>query len=225
MKTMKRMLWSVALVLAGSAWALGTDTAGATIAGDYVETRSAEVYAGPCMANSEANLVGDKAILGWRIAQGSWEGVPLAGLSVVAAVKAQSTIGDPSANPYPAKAVLVVDERATSGQRRALESFARAKGGRLLEEVVAVEAAPIRFEEREHGSVAMTAGELVRIETRPMKEGDHLCGNEELCYLPLTKLAHSMPVFTLVEQFSGKGLGVTWRISEKSSAFVGNFKY
>jgi len=201
------------------------DISNAKISGDYVEARSAEVYAGPCVANSEVNLVGDQATLSWRIREGTWEGVPLDGLGVVAVVKAKATIGDPFSNPYPAKAVLIVDERATAEQRRALESFARAKGGRLLENVVAVESRPISFEERQHGSVALTAGELVRIETRSMKPGDHLCGNEDLCYLPMTKLAHSMPVYTLVDEFNGKGLGVNWKISGKSSAFIGSFNY
>ena len=58
-----------------------------------------------------------------------------------------------------------------------------------------------------------------------MKEGDHLCGNEDVCFLPMTKLAHSMPVYTLVDEFNGKGLGVNWKISGKSSAFIGSFNY
>ena len=51
-----------------------------------------------------------------------------------------------------------------------------------------------------------------------MKEGDHLCGNEDVCYLPTAQFDHSMPVFTLRDEFNGKGLGVTWKISGKSSA-------
>ena len=223
---MKRFGWTVggflcAVSLAGVVQAADQST----VTGDYVETRSAEVYAGPCLANSEVNLAGDQATLSWRVREGSWDGVPLDGLGVVAVVKARATIGDPYSNPYPAKAVLIVDARATAEQRRALESLARAKGGRLLENIVAVETAPISLEERRHGSVALTVGDLVRIETRPMKEGDHLCGNEDICYLPMAKLDHSMPVFTLRDEFNGKGLGVTWKISGKSSAYVGSFRY
>src|SRR5262249_17534808 len=98
--------------LAVSISLFGADTS-VGITGEYVETRSAEVYAGPCISNSEVNLVGDQAILGWRINHGSWEGVSLDGLGVMAAVKARGTIGDPYENPYPAKAALVVDDRAT----------------------------------------------------------------------------------------------------------------
>lgn len=204
--------------------AIAADVA-STISGEYLETRSAEVYAGPCVSNSEVNLAGNQAILSWRINQGSWEGVALDGLGVVAVVKAKATIGDPYANPYPAKAVLIVDERADAAQRVALEHFARSKAGNLAENVVSVESSPIHFEERAHGSVALAAGDIVRIETRGMTDKDHLCGNEELCYLPITKLAHSMPVFAMVNEFNGKGLDSTWRIADKSSAFVGSFSY
>ena len=105
------------------------DRPGGAIFGDYVETRSANVYTGPCTANSEIGVAGDQATLSWRINKGSWEGVPLDGLGVIAVVKARATIGDPFANPYPAKAVLIVDERGTREQRQALERFARATEG------------------------------------------------------------------------------------------------
>jgi hypothetical protein len=207
------------------AFALGADSATGKISGDYLETRSADVYAGPCVSNSEANLVGDQAILSWKINHGTWEGVPVDELAVVAVVKAKSTIGDPDANPYPAKALLIVDERASAEQRQALVNFAHAKAGELLDHIVGVESAAIHFEQREHGSAVLSAGDIVRIETRNMSDKDHLCGNEDLCYLPLTKLTHSIPVFTLLSQFAGKGLSVTWRVADKSSAFIGSFTY
>ncbi len=37
------------------------------ISGDYIETRSADVYTGQCFANGEVNLVGNEAIMGWRV--------------------------------------------------------------------------------------------------------------------------------------------------------------
>jgi|SRR5579885_1019875 len=213
-----------ASVLAAASFVHAAD-APSSITGEYLETRSADVYAGPCVSNSEVNLVGDQAILSWRVNRGSWQGVPLDGLGVVAVVKAKATIGDPYANPYPAKAVLIVDERANAAQRQALERFAHAKAGRLLDHIVSVEAAPIRFEEHEHGAAVLNAGDIVRIQTRMMSEKDHLCGNEDLCYKPLTNLSHSMPVFTLLSQFEGQGLDVKWRVADKSSAFLGTFSY
>src|SRR5262249_20223590 len=73
------------------------------IRGDYVESRSADVYTGSCFANGEVNLVGNQALVAWKVKSGSWEGVALDGLVVAGAVRANATLGDPYANPYPAK--------------------------------------------------------------------------------------------------------------------------
>src|SRR3977135_788080 len=105
------------------------------IHGDYLETRSADVYTGQCFANGEVNLVGNEAILAWHVQSGSWGGVPLQGLTVAAAVRAKGTLGDPYENPYPAKAVMLVDDQATVPQQAALVNFAKRMGGELLNNV------------------------------------------------------------------------------------------
>src|ERR1700675_518880 len=118
--------------------ALSTAALGQQIRGDYIETRSADVYTGQCFANGEVNLVGNEAILAWHIRSGSWNGVALQGLTVAAAVRAKGTLGDPYENPYPANAVLLVDDQASVQQRAALASFARHMGGELLKNVALV---------------------------------------------------------------------------------------
>src|SRR5207253_590557 len=114
------------------------------IRGDYLETRSADVYTGQCFANGEVNLVGNEAILAWRVQSGSWDGVQLEGLTVAAAVRAKGTLGDPYENPYPAKAVLLVDDQASAQQRIALTNFAKHMGGELLNNIEQV--IPVQME-------------------------------------------------------------------------------
>src|SRR5437588_6623361 len=108
------------------------------ITGDYLESRSADVYVAQCFANSEVGITGDQALLAWHVRNGSWNGQKLDGLSVIAAVKASATIGDPYSDPYPAKAVLLVDEQANAAQREALMAFAQHMGGKLISTVVKV---------------------------------------------------------------------------------------
>src|ERR1017187_2570528 len=110
-----KLVFAALLVLLFSAVAVGQQ-----IRGDYIETRSADVYTGQSFANGEVNLVGNEAILAWHIQAGSWDGVPLQGLTVAAAVRANGTLGDPYENPYPAKAVLLVDDQASAKQQAAL---------------------------------------------------------------------------------------------------------
>jgi Protein of unknown function (DUF1326) len=222
---MKRI--SMVAMLMAAFWLLGTAGAlSAAVSGDYIEVRSADVYTGPCFANSQVDLEGKQAILAWRIQKGNWQGVNLDGLSVLAVVQARATLGDPYHNPYPAKAILIVDQRAKADQRHALEGFVRSQAGKLVSDVVRVEAAPIQLSVGlgdDHGSVSLKAGNLVRIQTRSLCEGDHICGNEELYYPPLVQTAHAMPAFTLEEAFQGEGLGTVWKHADARSAFVGTF--
>ena len=51
----KGLLLAVALLLAAPAMA--------QISGQYLESRTADVYTGPCFANSEVNLTGREAVL------------------------------------------------------------------------------------------------------------------------------------------------------------------
>ena len=195
------------------------------IQGDYLETRSADIYTGACFANGEVNLVGNEAILAWHIRSGNWDGVPLEGFTVAAAVRANGTLGDPYENPYPAKAVLLVDEQASPQQQAALVNFARRMGGELLKNVEQVVPVPMELlvNAQHHGAAMLRAGRFVTVQTRSIDEQDHLCGNEVTFYPPLTKMAHSMPAVALTDSYRGPGLGVTWDLHGKRSAFVGTF--
>lgn len=198
-----------------------------SISGDYIETRSADVWTGPCVANGEMNLTGDQAILAWRVTKGQWKGVTLDGLSVVGVVKANATLGDEYNNPYPAKAVMIVDEKACDDQQKALVEFAQAMSGELLKNVVRVEVAPIKVEVSGHNGhydrTLVKAGNIAGIETRAINGKDHLCGNEDVFYQPLATTVHSMPAVAELDRFDGDGLNVSWTVHGKRSAFVGTF--
>lgn len=221
---MKRILaatiGAICLACLSSAFAV------AGVSGDYIEVRSADVYTGPCFANSQVDLEGRQAILAWHVRNGNWQGVDLSGLSVLAVVDANATLGDPYHNPYPAKSILIVDDHATAAQRNALESMARAEAGKLVGHVIGVESAPIRVavgEGENHGTVSLEAGRLVSIRTRSLCSGDHICGNEEVYYPPLVSTSHAMPAFTLEDAFHGTGLGMKWTRFDTRSAYVGSF--
>lgn len=221
---MKR--FEVALLAACAVLAVCTIPSMAAVRGQYVEVRSADVYTGPCFANSEVGLAGRHAILAWKISQGAWQGTKLNGLNVIAVVDAKDNLGDPYHNPYPAKSVLIIDQRATAAQQRALVAFARTAGGPLVEHVVRVERAPVNIEfgaGMNHGSVTLVAGNLARIQTRSLCAGDDICGNEIRFYPPLTKVSDAMPAYTIDASYQGSGLGGVWTRRDDRSAYVGNF--
>jgi hypothetical protein len=216
------------LVFAATA-AAGTPTARPAISGDYLEARSCDVYIGPCFANAEIGLVGELAIMAWSVRQGSFDGVDLSGLSVVAVVRADGTLGDLALTPVKAKAALVVDERASAVQRAALAALAKELGGSLLSEVTRVEAAPVSFTAgacEKSGCAKLTAGadgRLVRLETRCLHADDHKCGNQMLYYPPLSRVTDATPAMALTQEFHGRGLDATWKLINKTSGFTAKF--
>jgi hypothetical protein len=195
------------------------------IRGDYIETRSADVYTGQCFANGEVNLVGKEAILAWHVQSGNWDGVALDGLTIAAAVRAKATLGDPYANPYPAQSVLLVDEQATPQQSAALVSFAQHMGGELLKNVEQTISAPMEMivNHERHGVALLRAGQFATVQTRSLGDKDHVCGNEVTFYPPLTQVSHSMPAVAVTDSYRGPGLGESWDTHGRRSAFVGTF--
>ena len=75
---MKRF-WIVASVLIACAAAIGfTSRAENTnIKGDYVEVRTASVFAGACHFNGEVVTAGREAIMAWSFSAGTWNGTNL----------------------------------------------------------------------------------------------------------------------------------------------------
>jgi hypothetical protein len=197
----------------------------AQIQGDYLESRSTDVFTGQCYANGEMGLNGKDALLAWHISHGSWNGVALDGLSIAAAVRAKATLGDPYENPYPAKAVLFVDDQATPRQREALTSFAQNMAGRLLDHVEKVVVAPVALElsPTHMGAALLRAGSFAVVQTRAIGPEDHNCGNDATFYPPLTPTTHAMPVVAMTDRYDGPALGSTWDSHGRRSAFVGTF--
>ena len=195
------------------------------IHGDYIETRSADVYTGQCFANGEVNLAGKEAILAWHVQSGAWDGVTLDGLTIAAAVHARATLGDPYANPYPAQSVLLVDDQATSQQSAALVSLAKQMGGELLKNVNQTIAVPMEMivNQEHHGVALLRAGQFATVQTRSLGDRDHVCGNESTFYPPLTQVSHSMPAVAVTDAYRGPGLGESWDTHGRRSAFIGTF--
>src|SRR4051812_30292424 len=98
-----------------------------SVSGNYIEARSADVYTGPCFANGEVEINGKEAVFGWKINNGAWKAVNIAGLGVVGVVRSQHPLGDIHRPVNPAIAVLIVDSRATEEQRTALVAFAKSQ--------------------------------------------------------------------------------------------------
>ncbi len=205
---------------------VGVSVAAQQLRGDYIESRSTDVYVAQCFANGEAGLTGNQALLAWHVEQGSWNGVKLDGLTVAAAVRARATLGDPYGEPYPAQAALMVDDAADSAQRQALIALAQHEGGKLLENVARVDYVPVVMDvpqDPREGHAILRAGHLAAIITRPINHHDHICGNETNFYPPLTQVEHATSAVALTDEFHGEGLGSEWSTHDRRSAYIASF--
>jgi hypothetical protein len=228
---MIRSLTALALTLGLGANALMAEknASAAEIRGNYIESRTCDVYTGPCFANAQVGLTGQQAILAWSIKDGTHEGIDLSGLNVVLVVRASDTLGIGGGmvvNPEPIKSVVLVDERASSVQKAALADFAHTHAGRIGGEVTRVAALPIAMELDHVDMIGqLRAGNEVRLVTRKLAKGDCVCTNEEIFYPPLASVDNSAPAFTVDGGFSGRGLGQQWTNPNTRSAFLATFDY
>jgi hypothetical protein len=194
--------------------AVAAPVAAFDIQGDYVESRTCDVYTGPCFANGEVGLAGKQAIMAWKIERGSVQGVDLAGLNVVVALVAQNTLaagGGMAIEPGPTQSVVLVDARADARQQQALLQFVRQRAGDSAQRITRVAAVPIELEIDHVAMVAsLSAGREARLETRKLAASDNCCTNEEIFYDPLAEIENVAPAFTIDGGFSGRGLGQAW---------------
>ena len=196
----------------------------ATVRGHYVEARTCDVFAGSCFANADTGLTGKNAVLAWKVEAGAVGGVKLDGLGVVAVLSTTDTLG--LKQSAPGRSVLIVDEKATKAQREALVAFAKAQAGKLLGEVIAVNAAKVDLE------ICACAGEscatlkagTAKIKTRCIDtDHDKACGNEAAIYRPLSKGVTAHAAVAVEHSFTGKELKETWNDGGRRGAYVGSF--
>ena len=197
------------------------------IRGTYLESRTCQVYTGPCFANGEMGLAGRGAIMAWQIEQGQQAGTDLSGLSVVAVLRASNTLGHQGVDGVDAaKSVVYVDDRAGEIQRKALVEFARRQLGKAGSNIIRIEALPIEMSlDVAELKGNLKAGKNVELSTRPARPGDCICGNEVAFYPPLAQVENFAPGVSLVSRFSGRGLGQQWDSHDSRSAYMATFTY
>jgi hypothetical protein len=220
---------------------LGAATASAAgIRGEYVEARTADVFTGPCFSNAEVFISGNRAVMAWKVTEGSWNGVDLRGLCVAAAVDGTTTFSEDQ--PEKADSVLIVDANADDRQREALVELAKTLGGSRLSRIAKVTSTHMSLKLENHARTAedkahaaaehgmpqsprasFWAAGLAKIVTRPLDERDHACGNEVIAYPPLSKGVSVQPAYTLGHTFKGQGLQANWEDPNCRSSFVGSF--
>lgn len=198
---------------------------GPAIIGDYVETRTAEVFTGGCLMNSEGETGGREALMAWRVDRGQLAGVSLDGLSVVAAVTADVNLGTRELGgiaPRAIRSVIYVDDHASELQRRALVTLAQTLSNGFIGDVVAVKPVAIAFSRDPH-SIAVRAGEAT-IDVATHMHHDVSCSALQW-FQPLGRVSDATLGVTNRQTYTGSLLGRKWEQIDRRSAFFGEFRY
>jgi hypothetical protein len=195
-----------------------------SLVGAYVEARTAEVFTGGCVMASEAETMGKEAVLAWRVDRGSFNGVSLDGLSIVAAVAADKNLGivEIGGEKATARSSVFVDERANAAQRMALVAMANQLSSGIMGSIVGVTPAPIRFA-NEGDEIQVTAGPAA-LQVSKHVDHDPTCG-AMLWFHPLASVEDAAVGVAEEHSFKGSGLGTKWSDPNKRSAFFGTFSY
>lgn len=216
------MLRSICALAVGLA-IVSVSTAGDSIHGEYLEARNADVWTGPCFANGEIGIVGDKAVMGWKVTQGAWNNVQLDGLSILAVVAGNDTFG--VGRPVSTKAVLIVDNKATPAQQAALISMARKLAGDTIQEVVGIRTDDISMTTAycDGKGCASIQSSQVKVKTRCLCDHDVVCTNEVLYYPPLATVENEYAAYSEQNEYRGKDLGTTFADNGARSALIAKF--
>lgn len=197
-----------------------TKTSQAGITGDYVEARTASVFAGACHYNGEVVTTGNDAVMAWSFASGKWNGTDLTGVKAMAAVSSEANLGDNKAR----KCDLLVDRSATDAQVSALKDLLATKCGAKLGEIVNVRRGLVSFH-RNGRAYDVTSPGFASMAVQPMPD-DACCTQPNLVwYSPLVSLNHRKVGYTEKASYAAGLVGDAWQQSGENSAFYGGFTF
>jgi hypothetical protein len=207
-----------AMLVAVSALVFSSKAESVSLRGDYVEVRTASVFAGACHYNGEVVTTGRDALMAWNVTSGKWQGVDLTGVRVLAIVSADANLGEANAAR---QSEIIIDSSASRTQALAMTNALKEKYAASLGKIVEVRTAPITFERNGRTYAVVTNEAAINVEGMP---NDLCCKMPNLVwYAPLVGLENRKVGYTSKALYSGKVVGEPWSRSGENSAFYGTF--
>ncbi|HEY0763496.1 MAG TPA: DUF1326 domain-containing protein [Pyrinomonadaceae bacterium] len=214
----KGFLILAAMFVAVTALVFSSRAESVSLRGDYVEVRTASVFAGACHYNGEVVTTGRDALMAWNVTSGKWQGVDLTGVRVVAIVSADANLGEANAAR---QSEIIIDSSASRTQALAMTNALQEKYAASLGKIVEVRTAPIAFERNGRTYTVVTNEAAINVEAMP---NDLCCKMPNLVwYTPLVGLENRKVGYTSKAVYSGKVVGEPWSRSGENSAFYGSF--
>jgi hypothetical protein len=215
---MRKVLFVLsAAVIAVSSMVFGSRAENVSVRGDYVEVRTASVFAGACHYNGEVTTDGREAMMAWNVTSGKWQGVDLTGVKVMAIVSSEVNLGEKNGAR---KSEIVIDSPSRA-QSLAMLNAIKEKYSASLGNIVKVRNASISFV-REGKTFAVAADDAtINVEAMP---NDLCCRMPNLVwYTPMIGLENRKVGYTTNANYTGNSVSEHWNRSGENSAFYGSF--
>jgi len=217
-----RRFWIVILLAVVGIGAVGltSQAENTSVKGDYVEVRTASVFAGACHFNGEVTTTGRDALMAWNVTSGKWEGVDLTGVRAIAVVSADDNVTNALAGR---RTELIIDKAASHDQTVAIVSAIKSRYADSLGQIVSVRSASVSFKHEEKTYIVSSAEAAIEVEAMP---NDLCCRMPNLVwYSPLVSLNQRKVGYTIKALYSGHAVGDTWERAGENSAFYGSFTF
>jgi hypothetical protein len=216
---MRKVVFLTAIMtLAISALVFSSQAENVSLRGDYVEVRTASVFAGACHYNGEVVTTGRDAMMAWNVTSGKWQNVDLSGVRALAIVTAEVNLSESNAARH---SEIIIDSNSSETQSQAMLDALKQKYAAALGEVVTVRRAPISFEHKNRTYTVAADDALINVEAMP---NDLCCKMPNLVwYSPLVGLENRKVGYTVKAAYSGKAIATPWSRSGENSAFYGSF--
>ena len=216
---MKR-LWIIGLVMFACAIALTSQAENPSVKGDYVEVRTASVFAGACHFNGEVTTTGRDALMAWNVTSGSWNGTDLSGLRAIAVVSADDNLSNARAGR---RSELIIDKAASHAQAVAMVSALKSRYSDAFGQIISVRSAPIDFKHEGRTYEVSSSEAAINVEAMP---NDLCCRMPNLVwYDPLVPLGQRKVGYTIKALYAGDAVGDSWQRAGENSAFYGSFAF
>jgi len=213
------MLVAVLAVFCG---AITLSSTGETLSvrGDYVEVRTASVFAGACHYNGEVTTTGRDALMAWNVKSGQWRGVDLAGVRVLAIVSAEVNLSEDNAAR---QSEIIIGNNASDSQARAIAEALKTRYASAFGKIISVRRGLLSFEHEGRTYLVNTDNASINVEAMP---NDLCCKMPNLVwYSPLVGLENRKVGFTTMALYKGQGVSDPWQRSGENSAFYGTFSF
>jgi hypothetical protein len=216
---MRKFLFAaLAMVIAVSALVFTSRAENVSVRGDYVEVRTASVFAGACHYNGEVTTTGRDAIMAWNVTSGKWQGVDLTGVRAMAIVSADANLSDTNGAR---QSEVVIDRSASRSQAMAILNAIKEKYATSLGKIVSVRTAPISFDRTGRTYSVAADDAAINVEAMP---NDLCCKMPNLVwYTPLVGLENRKVGYTTKALYTGTAVSDPWSRSGENSAFYGSF--